>query len=83
MAVSSASTCVSHPVDILGMPQPVDSDIAVVPQTSWAHRVPVHHLVSPRDFSEDMYVGENVQGRHTGESLMKRILRRMEVEWPE
>lgn len=73
---SSASTCVSHPVDILGG----DSDIAVVPQTSWAEGVPVHHLVSPRDFSEDMHFGENARGRDTGKSSMKRFLRRMEAE---
>lgn len=63
-----------------GHAQPVDSDIAVVPQTSWAEGVPVHHLVIPRDFSEDIYFGENARGRDTGKSLMKRVLRRMEVE---
>lgn len=47
----------------------MDSDIAVVLQTSWADRALVYHLVSPRDFSEYMYFGENAWGRDMRKEL--------------
>lgn len=66
--------CISHLLDTLGMPHPVDSDIDAVLQTSWANMVPVHHLVSPRCVLNPRRL-EKMHGTEThGSSCMARIL---------